>query len=96
MAGTIVPACRVPLTDDQLFFVAFAQLWCEKMTDESALHQLLTDPHSLAWLLTDPHSLAWLRVRGTISNHPIFRLSQGLAHEPRNKVQRVVIAVLAH
>jgi predicted metalloendopeptidase len=53
---------QVPLSDDQLFFVAFAQLWCEKMTEEAALQQLMTDPHSLGWL----------RVRGGISNHPRF------------------------
>jgi predicted metalloendopeptidase len=58
---------QVPLTDDQLFFVAFAQLWCEKMTDQAAEHQLMTDPHSLAWL----------RVRGTLSNHPHFAESFG-------------------
>jgi predicted metalloendopeptidase len=64
IAGTGV---QVPLTDDQLFFVAFAQLWCEKMTEQAAEHQLMTDPHSLAWL----------RVRGTLSNHPHFAESFG-------------------
>ena len=53
---------QVPLSDDQLFFVAFAQLWCENMTEQAAVHQLMTDPHSLAWL----------RVRGAISNHANF------------------------
>lgn len=59
IAGTGV---QVPLSDDQLFFVAYAQLWCVKMTEQAAIGQLLTDPHSLAWL----------RVRGAISNHPNF------------------------
>jgi predicted metalloendopeptidase len=58
---------QVPLSDDQLFFVAFAQLWCEKMTEQAAVHQLMTDPHSLAWL----------RVRGTLSNHPHFAQAFG-------------------
>ena len=34
------------LTEDQLFFVAFAQGWCTLSTDEATKEQLLSDPHS--------------------------------------------------
>ena len=70
---------QVPLSDDQLFFVAFAQLWCEKMTEQAAVHQLMTDPHSLAWL----------RVRGAISNHAnfaeVFGCPKGSPMNPEKK-----------
>ena len=66
---------QVPLTDDQLFFVAYAQLWCEKMTPQAVDSQLVTDPHSLPWL----------RVRGAISNHPQFAVTFGCpAGSPMN------------
>ena len=65
----------MPLTDDQLFFVAYAQLWCEKMTPQAVDSQLVTDPHSLPWL----------RVRGAISNHPQFAVTFGCpAGSPMN------------
>lgn len=34
------------LTEDQLFFVAFAQAWCTLSTDEALKEQMLSDPHS--------------------------------------------------
>ncbi|KAK2148889.1 hypothetical protein LSH36_477g02015 [Paralvinella palmiformis] len=36
----------VNLTDKQLFFLAFAQVWCSNSKPESVLMGLLTDPHS--------------------------------------------------
>lgn len=50
------------LTDEQLFFVAFAQTWCLKATPEIEL-ELLT---------TDPHSPPRFRVIGPASNLPAF------------------------
>ncbi len=34
------------LTNEQLLFVAYAQVWCTKMTPEAARVQVATDPHS--------------------------------------------------
>uniref|UniRef100_A0A4W4HM99 endothelin-converting enzyme 1 n=1 Tax=Electrophorus electricus TaxID=8005 RepID=A0A4W4HM99_ELEEL len=50
------------LTNDQLFFVGFAQVWCSVRTPESA-HE---------GLMTDPHSPPKYRVIGTLSNSPDF------------------------
>ena len=41
------PEVLVPgLTDDQLFFVAFSQVWCSLSTPEFLRNQVTTDPHS--------------------------------------------------
>jgi len=50
------------LTDDQLFFVAFAQGWCTQSTDE----------YVKAQLASDPHSPAKVRVLGTVAQLPEF------------------------
>ncbi|XP_076831918.1 endothelin-converting enzyme 2b isoform X3 [Brachyhypopomus gauderio] len=50
------------MTNDQLFFVGFAQVWCSVRTPESA-HE---------GLMTDPHSPPKYRVIGTLSNSPEF------------------------
>ena len=50
------------LTDDQLFFVAFAQTWCQKITPERA--RVLAQ--------ADPHSAARYRVIGPLTNLPEF------------------------
>lgn len=52
----------VNLTNDQLFFVGFAQVWCSVRTPESAHEGLVTDPHS------PPR----YRVVGTLANSPDF------------------------
>jgi predicted metalloendopeptidase len=36
------------LTPNQLFFLGYANIWCESITDEGLINQLLTDPHSPA------------------------------------------------
>jgi predicted metalloendopeptidase len=50
------------LTEDQLFFVAAAQIWCTEATPE-ALRLLVQ---------TDPHSPPKFRVIGPVVNHPGF------------------------
>lgn len=55
---SIVPG----LSNIQLFFVAFAQGWCEKATDEALRVQVATNPHSPAKF----------RVLGPLINLPQF------------------------
>uniref|UniRef100_A0A673CIB2 Endothelin-converting enzyme 1 n=1 Tax=Sphaeramia orbicularis TaxID=375764 RepID=A0A673CIB2_9TELE len=50
------------MTNHQLFFVGFAQVWCSVRTPESS-HE---------GVITDPHSPSRFRVIGTISNSPEF------------------------
>ncbi|XP_021570539.1 endothelin-converting enzyme 2 isoform X1 [Carlito syrichta] len=57
----------VGLTNHQLFFVGFAQVWCSVRTPESS-HE---------GLVTDPHSPARFRVLGTLSNSRDFLLHFG-------------------
>ncbi|XP_034721100.1 endothelin-converting enzyme 1-like, partial [Etheostoma cragini] len=52
----------VNLTNDQLFFLGFAQVWCSVRTPESAHEGLMTDSHS------PPR----YRVIGTLANSPDF------------------------
>jgi putative endopeptidase len=51
------------LTPEQRFFVAYAQIWCENSTPESARLRAVTDPHSPGRY----------RVKGVIQNMPEFR-----------------------
>jgi endothelin-converting enzyme len=50
-------------TNDQLFFISYANSWCEKTRKEALLQQVLSDPHSPA----DK------RVLGPLDNSPEFR-----------------------
>jgi len=47
---------------EQLFFMGYANIWCEAITDEGLTNQLLTDPHSPARF----------RVRGPLGNNADF------------------------
>ncbi|KAM6970673.1 endothelin-converting enzyme 2b [Aplochiton taeniatus] len=72
----------VNLTNDQLFFVGFAQVWCSVRTPESA-HE---------GLMTDPHSPPKYRVIGTLSNSPDFaRHFQCPVGSPMNSGHRCVV-----
>ncbi|RCN52486.1 hypothetical protein ANCCAN_01530 [Ancylostoma caninum] len=51
-------------TSDQLFFLSFAQTWCEKRRNENAM---------LNQLLRDVHSPSEYRVWGTMQNFPAFK-----------------------
>ncbi len=50
------------LTDDQLFFVSWGQVWCTKASDEYQRMQVTTDPHSPAQF----------RVMGPLTMNPAF------------------------
>uniref|UniRef100_A0A286XUY4 endothelin-converting enzyme 1 n=1 Tax=Cavia porcellus TaxID=10141 RepID=A0A286XUY4_CAVPO len=68
----------VGLTNHQLFFVGFAQVWCSVRTPESS-HE---------GLVTDPHSPARFRVLGTLSNSRDFLRHFGCpAGSPMNSGQ---------
>ncbi|XP_012683616.1 endothelin-converting enzyme 1 isoform X2 [Clupea harengus] len=65
----------VGLTNHQLFFVGFAQVWCSVRTPESS-HE---------GVITDPHSPSRYRVIGTVSNSRDFSRHFGCkANSPMN------------
>ncbi len=49
-------------TPEQRFFLGFAQVWCQNVTDAESLQRIVTDPHSAGAF----------RANGTISNMPEF------------------------
>ncbi|XP_063798125.1 endothelin-converting enzyme 1 isoform X2 [Pseudophryne corroboree] len=67
------------LSNDQLFFVGFAQVWCSVRTSESS-HE---------GLITDPHSPSRYRVIGSVSNSRDFsKHFQCPAGSPMNPTQK--------
>ena len=49
-------------TPNQIFFMAYAQVWCGKMRPEAAINRLLVDPHSPGRF----------RVNGVVMNQEAF------------------------
>ncbi|KAJ7998642.1 hypothetical protein DPEC_G00207000 [Dallia pectoralis] len=67
------------MTNQQLFFVGFAQVWCSVRTPESS-HE---------GVITDPHSPSRYRVIGTVSNSHEFSEHFGCkANAPMNPVHK--------
>ena len=62
------PAGNSEFTPEQRFFLAFATVWRNTMTDE----------HLRLRVTTDPHSPADLRCNGTLANVPAFAKAFGL------------------
>ena len=64
---TVAPNPTLPglekWTNEQLFFMSFANVWCEKNRKEALLQQVLTDAHS-------PSDK---RILGTLNNSPDFK-----------------------
>lgn len=69
-------------TPDQLFFVGYAQVWCQSITPGALLNQVLGDPHSPARY----------RVLGPLSNSPDFiDQFQCKAGTPMNRPEKCVL-----
>ncbi len=66
------------LTPDQRFFLGFANIWCQNLTEQTAR----------LYAQTDPHSPGRWRVNGTVSNFPefgtAFHCKPGSAMVPAN------------
>ncbi len=66
------------LTPDQRFFLGFANIWCQNITEQTAR----------LYAQTDPHSPGRWRVNGTVSNFPefgqAFHCKPGSAMVPAN------------
>jgi predicted metalloendopeptidase len=56
------PGTGEALSVEKLFFLGFAQVWCQKMRPEASRQQILTDPHSPGFA----------RVNGAVANAPAF------------------------
>lgn len=74
-----LPLPGVNLTNRQLFFIGFSQVWCSTSTPESLKLQILNDPHSPAKF----------RVIGTLSNSEEFaaqfKCPKNSAMNPKDK-----------
>ncbi|QSZ29633.1 hypothetical protein DSL72_004149 [Monilinia vaccinii-corymbosi] len=58
-----LPGLSEHFSQDQLFFVSYANWWCGKSTKETAINRLYTDPHAPKWA----------RVLGTMANSKEFK-----------------------
>ncbi|KAG4034700.1 hypothetical protein MFRU_002g00540 [Monilinia fructicola] len=58
-----LPGLSEHFSQDQLFFVSYANWWCGKTTKETAINRLYTDPHAPKWA----------RVLGTMANSKEFK-----------------------
>lgn len=58
-----LPGLSEHFSQDQLFFVSYANWWCGKSTKETAISRLYTDPHAPKWA----------RVLGTMANSREFK-----------------------
>jgi endothelin-converting enzyme len=56
-------------TQEQLFFVSYANWWCGKSRKETAINRIYTDPHAPKWA----------RILGTMANSREFKESFGCA-----------------
>ena len=54
-------------SQDQLFFVSYANWWCGKSRNETAVNRIYTDPHAPKWA----------RILGTMANSRDFKKSFG-------------------
>jgi len=68
-------------TPEQLFFVSFAQVWCERITDQGLASQILTDPHS-------PGKF---RVFGPLSNSEDFVREWNCPAGPMNRPEKCLL-----
>lgn len=80
------PEAKLPgltqFTPEQLFFVGYAQVWCQSMTDNALLNQVLTNPHSPAKY----------RVLGPLSNSEDFvNTFQCKAGTPMNRDKKCLL-----
>lgn len=76
-AANELPLEPIPgLTQDQLFFVAYAQGWCTKATPE----------YEKMLVLSNPHAPAQFRIQGPLSNlsefHDAFSCEEGTPMHP--------------
>ncbi|KAK6177608.1 hypothetical protein SNE40_015673 [Patella caerulea] len=79
--GEEMPLPAVGLSHKQLFFLAFAQVWCSSSTKEADHLEIVSDPHSPANI----------RVVGTLSNSKVFadlyKCRSGSAMNPKKKCE---------
>jgi putative endopeptidase len=63
------------LTPDQRFFLAYANVWAQNITDEAIRKLTASDPHSLGeWRVNGalPHIDAWYEAFNIDENSPMF------------------------